>query len=431
MRPLYLVIVYICLLHLGPILNLFGLIPGGRVFPITTLGHLLVIYLALRYFTMIGRSGLTHLDLLVTAFLAWSLASFVLYFQSDNPSQLSAYAYGVHLYVMPIFGYFAVKTLSVRDQQRALSFFLWSNVCLIVVGLYLWWAKPDFYTVFLRQILFEEKEDWTDLMIYLRLQSYLGSTALGAICAVTVALAGAVGTSVWKTIAVVSVSLPAVILTYQRGGQAATALALASLIFWGKGSRTTRILIFAGSLILAAGVLIGLTMHSDAGLGYYLQRRSDFSTQMLAERSGGYTMGMVYATAFPLGIGLGGSGNAASDAGLQNWGRVVDANFMRILADLGVQGLMLFLLIIGVAIHAGLRKRKNTGLACIIAIYAIIAIGTNVFDGHLTPQLFWLIMGIADTPGEVSGQKPALALAPMDAPDLSVLQPAAQKSAPL
>jgi hypothetical protein len=429
MNPLHLVIAYVCLLHLGPLLNLFALLPGARVFPITTAGHLLMVYLTMRYFNNVRRAGLSRLDMVVTGFLVWSLASFVLYFQKDNPSEIGAYAYGVHLYVMPMFGFFAVKMLSIEQQQKALSFLLWSNMFTLVFGLYLWWARPDFYTYFLREVLFTNLEDWSDFLIYRRLQSYLGSTSLGLICAMTVALAGAVGSSAPKAIFVLGVAVPAVVLSFQRGGQVGTFLALIYLIILGRGSRALRPVILAGGIAIGAAAVVGITMQSEGGLEYYLSRKNDYNASVLEGRRG-YTVGMDYVTAFPLGVGLGGSGNAASGAGLAQWDKVVDANFMRIFADLGVEGLLMFLLILGMGVYSGLRRRKNAGLSCIIVIYAVVAIGTNVFDGHLTPQLFWLILGMADTTAKASERESIAENTPAWDPDLSAAQPSAANPSP-
>src|SRR4051812_32430394 len=110
MNPLVAMCVYIGLLHLGPILNLFSLLPGGRVFPITTLAHVLAIWLTLQYFR--SRQKSTPLQLLVIAYLVVGLASVVLYFQTNNPTDPEAYFYGVHVMALPIFGYFAIKNLS-------------------------------------------------------------------------------------------------------------------------------------------------------------------------------------------------------------------------------------------------------------------------------------------------------------------------------
>jgi hypothetical protein len=429
MNPLYLIIGYISLIHLGPLLTLASLLPHGRVYPITTTGHVLMIYLTFRYFKGVGRKGLSRLDLLVIGFLFWSLASFILFFQKDNPCDITAYFYGVHLYVMPIFGYFAVKLLSIKEQQKALRFFLWSNMFTIVLGLYLWWAKPDFYTVFLRENVFHGMEGWADWMVYARLQSYISSTTVGALCAISVALAGAIGTSPGKTIFILVASLTAAILTYQRGGQMGTLIAVAYLIAWGRGSRTTRLLILTGGILAVGVAIVALTQNSDVGLEYYLERKSDYNSSIWENRRG-YTVGIDYITAFPLGVGLGGSGNAANDAGLQQWDKVVDANFMRIFADLGVEGILLFLAMIAVGVHTGLRKRRNPGLTCILFVYAVVCLGTNVLDGHLTPQLFYLFLGMVDVPAD----RPELAIAPAaepqetDASPVAALQPATQNA---
>jgi hypothetical protein len=431
MNPLHLIIAYIALLHLGPLLNLFGMLPGARVYPITSLGHLMMMYLTLRYFVSLRWKGLSRLDMAVTAFTVWSLASFVLYFQKDNPTDIGAYMMGVHLYVMPIFGYFAIRMVSASDQLKVLRFILWSNVFLLGFGLYLWWARPAFYTIFLRDVVFSGLEGWTDWMLYLRMQSYLASTVLGVICAITVVIPGTLGLAPWKTVFVLAMAIPSVVLTYQRGGQAGTALALMYLTIWGRGSRAMRPIVLVTSLFIAGAGIVFLAERSDVGLSYYLERKNDYNSNLMEGRRG-YTVGLDYVTAFPLGVGLGGSGNAASGAGLAQWDKVVDANYMRIFADLGVQGLLMFLVILGLGVEAALRKRKDYGIACMIIIFALVAIGTNVLDGHLTPQLFWLILGMADTPeGAAAPATSGARLQPREHVSEALLQPAPQhKSEP-
>ncbi len=425
MKPLYMVIAYVVLLHFGPIANLIGLLPG-RVAPITTLGHIMMVYLTARYFLHIRRTGMSRLDLAVTAFTVWSIASFVLYFQKDNPSEITAYAYGVHLYLMPTFGYFAIKMLTARDQMKALNFILWSNVFMLAAGLYLWWARPAFYTAFLRDVVFTNLEDWSEWMIYLRMQSYLASVTVGIICAITVAMLGALGSNAWKTILVLAIVIPSVFLCYQRGGQVGTLIALAYVVVWGKGSRLIRPLILAVSFVAAAAAFLVVMESSDLGLEYYLDRREDYNTRLLEGRRG-YTVGWEYVSAFPLGVGLGGSGNAASSAGLTQWDKVVDGNFMRIFADLGVEGILMFLIVIGLSIEAAIRKRKNGGIACIIIIFCVIALGSTVWDSHLTPQLFWLILGMADTREEAPAPETIRADVPIaEPPGMPLLEPAAQ-----
>ncbi len=73
----------------------------------------------------------------------------------------------------------------------------------------------------------------------------------------------------------------------------------------------------------------------------------------------GYGAGVAYFIEFPLGVGLGGTSSAAENNGLTTRGQVVDANFMRILADLGFQGLASFLFVLIVASYAALRRNSR------------------------------------------------------------------------
>lgn len=425
MSPFSLLIAYISLLHLGPILNLMNWLPGGRVFPITTVGHVIAVFLALRHFTEHQKQGdrLTKLDLAVMAYLLWSLGSVVLFFQSGNPCNVNAYWYGLHICAAPIAGYFAMKTISSEEQNRLMSFVLWTNVAMVALGVYLWWARPDFYTAYLREIIFNGADDRADWQVYSRLQSYLGSTAVGVICALSIALTRVLQLGIIPTLLVISLCLPSAIITSQRGGIGAAIMALGYVLVAPARNRIANVIIGVGAIAIGSAFLIFVTERSEGGLDYYLQRKDEFNN-LLEGRS--YGLGMQYITSFPMGVGLGGSLGASASAGLTEWGKVVDANFMRIAADLGVQGLLLLAVVIGFAIHACWRRRRSLGLMCVIGVYVGIAVGTNVFDGHLSPQLFWLFLGMADTP-ETSHETQAAQVPDSpasDAENLGLLQPA-------
>lgn len=399
MSPFYLLVAYIGLLHLGPLLNLMGLLPGGRVFPITTLGHAIAFFLAVRSFTMRGenRKGFSKLDLAVLAFLGWSVASAILFLQTGNPSDIRAYFYGLHICVAPVAGYFAIKTISPKEQVGLMRFVLWTNVLMIALGVYLWWARPDFYSAYLREIVFNGDNDRAEWQVYARLQSYLGSTAVGVVCALSIALTRVIGLGTIPTLAVVGLCLPAVLITQQRGGIGAAVMALAYILLAPGRNRWANIAVAAGAISIGAALLVFVTERTAGGLDYYVSRKDEFHN-LFEGRS--YELGMLYLTSFPLGVGLGGTLGASASAGLSEWGKVVDANFMRIAADLGVEGFLLFVLVLGFALNACWRRRRNLGLACLVGIFIGVATGTNVLDGHLPPQLFWLILGMADTPEE-------------------------------
>jgi len=91
---------------------------------------------------------------------------------------------------------------------------------------------------------------------------------------------------------------------------------------------------------------------------------------------------------------LGATTSAADLAQANLGGQVVDANYMRILSDLGLPGLSLFLFING-AVLWSLRKKPNRfAFMAALAIYGIVALGTNVFDHYYMGHFYWLLVGI-------------------------------------
>ena len=388
-------IAYISLLHAGPILNLFGLIPGTRVFPITAVGHLLMVVVTFRRFLNSGvPRRLSILDTLVIAFALWSAASFILYYQNGNPSDIRAYFYGVHMYLLPIFGYFSIKALSRDDQSRVLQFALRAYVLLFTMGIVIWWARPEFYTSFHRNVMLGDS-DLDEWKVYARLQSYLGSTTVGLSSGVAIILAIVLPMGVITRCAILALSLVCSVLSYQRGGIIGAIMATFFFLAAPGTSRIIRTIGVSFFVFLAVLVLPFLVAESENGLTHYFSREEDFGRAF--ESRSGYPNGARYIAEFPFGVGLGGSGGAAYNAGWVGWGEVVDANFMRIAADLGIQGVLLFLLIMGFAVRSSIKTSRIPGFAVIIAIYAIICLGTNVFDGHISPHMFWIILGIADT----------------------------------
>ncbi len=390
--------IYIFLLHLGPALNLTGLLPGGRVFPITTVAHFLMAVIGLSYFAVSKskKDPMTKLDLSILVFIIWSIISVVLFLQPNNPSAIGAYFYGLHLAVFPMFGYFAIKVLPPAEQRKVIVFALWSNMFLIVLGLYLWWARPEYYTAFLREMIFNRAEDVADWVVYARLQSYLGSTVVGVLCAITITMAGLLRLNFVATLFVLAACLPAVVLSSQRGGMAGCAIALVYLLLAPRRDKFAKWGVLAAAVAVVPLFLFYITQDTAGGLNFYLSRKDDFNNMLEGRRA--YTVGFDYITAFPMGVGLGGTMNASNGAGLLQWDKVVDSNFMRICADLGIQGLLMFLVILGFGLQSAIRRNRNVGHAVLIGIYAVICTGTNVLDGHIAPQLFWMFLAIADTP---------------------------------
>jgi uncharacterized membrane protein YhaH (DUF805 family) len=111
----------------------------------------------------------------------------------------------------------------------------------------------------------------------------------------------------------------------------------------------------------------------------------------------GYGPGLWYLSRFPLGVGLGGTSSAAHTAGLVSAGEVADANFMRIAADLGVFGALLFLSILALAVMRALNSPTRWAWLTILMIHCGIMITTNIMDAYYISHAFWMLIAMMDT----------------------------------
>jgi hypothetical protein len=395
-------VIFVAMLHLSPLLNVFGIVPGGRVFYTVDTITLLPFFLALTYMIRFSASGpfkVTRLDWCVLAFLLLSVLSVVMYFQPGNPSEVAAYFYGIHHFVLPMFGYFAVKVLTSRQQRRLLLLICLLNFFAMVFGIYFFYERPENYTAYLKGIVFETTSYTEDWQIYARMQSYLGSTAVGVVAAITIVMLRLSRAGLPFMAVILPTMVTSALLSHQRGGIAGCVLGLIYVVFLERRYFVIKVV----TVIVTVPVLFyALDFFEERYTGTVerVYERSTFEMQeSFANR--GYASGLRYVAEFPLGVGLGGASSAADSAGLAGWGQVVDANFMRIVADLGIQGIILFLLIIGVAAHAAFKKQETFGWLAVLGIFCGVSLGTNTLDSHYVSHLFWIILGVIDTPDAV------------------------------
>jgi hypothetical protein len=396
----YLLVLYLVILHIAPILNLFGVLPGGKPAYIIDLATLIPIALSFRYWTASRWNHTkTVLDAAVTSYLLFSILSIVLYLQPDNPSNFLAYFYGVHYFVLPMFLYYAIKAINRSRQTKFLLILCYLNVFAFALGILLYFTRPEFYNNYLRELLYASKgELLAEWQVFGRMQSYLGSTSMGVIAAMTIILLIQIGVSFGQLILFLPILYFGVVITFQRGGIFVSSIALSYAIYKMRGS-----LIYKSMIIMVLIVLIAVGIYQLTGIeASIIERLSDkYSSSSFSEsldERRGYGPGLAYFKDFPLGVGLGGTSSGAEGAGLASRGQVVDANFMRILTDLGIVGLLLFFTVLWFAVRSAFRRENGLGWAIIIGSVCIVCIGTNTLDSYYISHSFWMLLGVIDTP---------------------------------
>jgi len=392
-----LLIGFVAGLH-GLVLNAFWSGSDGRIAGELVILSVLPLTMGAAY--LLGRLlfPMTWLDISVLAYSAWCIASIVLYLQPANPSRTGAYIYGVYNLVLPIACYFAAKSVPRRDHTYLVTALVLLNGFAIGYGLFLYFTRPAYYVAYLSSRLAQTGavEEW---QLFGRLQSYLGSTAVGYIGATSLVLITVASRQLRRLIPALAVLfIVGAALSLQRASFVGLALALIYLIFLSPQRIRFRLLTlvtFTAALIYAVA---SFATKADP-LANTVEARA--TTDMIEGVRGftqqrGYMKGLSYLSEFPIGVGIGGTSSAAESAGLLREGEVADANFMRIAADLGVPGLALFLLIVGIVLWRAWQSQHRAAWLVFLAIHFGIMLSTNVLDSFYISHGFWLVIGVID-----------------------------------
>jgi len=409
---------YVLLMHVIPIASMTGygwLIPGTVLQFI--MGAATVAFAAIYAgsATRFGGPRLSMLDLLVIAYLCLCLASFASYMKPAHPVQSKAFVYGVHHLLIPVPLFLAAKVTTHERRLQVLRLICYANVFMMLAGFVLFIARPAFYTAYLASYYRESRNLIPLDLLYIRFASYMGSTAVGLLAALTIVLAAQLRLSKIVTVVIPPLMLGGALLSQQRGGMAATFIALAYFAVSRQQTRGLKVTALAFSAaVIVAGVVVAQKNYPGL-VEYTLLRFASFG-DALGERAGSYGIGWTYVLAHPFGMGLGATSSAAFNAGLNFAEEVTDANFLRILADVGVPGFLLFALIIVGTAWRGLRARAGLAWPLAMGIYVLIALGTNVLDSFYLAHVFWILAATIDAwpslESDASEALPILALRP-------------------
>jgi hypothetical protein len=395
---------YVVAMHALMFANLFL---AGRSIPSPVLLPFAVgtLWLTVRFFAEVLRQrtpSVSPLDLAVSAYLAVSLVSLVQFVLPGNPASPRAYLYGLSLQVVPMLMYFAGRCVDAASVPRILAVLVAAQAFCALVGIPLFFTRPDFYSNYLVDRL-GYTADW---QTYARLQSYMGSTATGILSAVAIVLLANLRMAMLLRYGLALLFLLTIFLTQQRGAYVSGVLAFAYLVYRSKFS-VLQLSLAAGATV--GGVLAGLaSLGLDIALLEGIMRNRIVEDLLLGsplgERLSSWDKGLAFLAQQPLGLGLGATTSAAQDAGAHVNGQVVDAYYMRVAADLGVHGAMLFVLVLVLGALQGLGRTAVQGLVVVVAIYAFQSIGTNVLDSFFVSHAFWLLLGLAGAQGRTHAQ---------------------------
>lgn len=398
-KILIVVIIYLASINVSQALQVFinsplvSTVYAGVVFAIIT-G-----YFSVKHFHLLvvrSKGKIDKLEFIVIIFFIYSIISVILFGQTNNPASIKSYSYGFYYGIVPIFLFFSLRGLLESDKTILINRVFIFNMFMLVFGIIFFFWRPEIYTQHLAKI-FSEAGDLAEWQIYSRLQSYTGSTAVGTTGLISFIILPKVKMKNLLRAISYTIIIATILLSQQRSSIVLLAILILISLFKIKGHILHKLFLFL--FLPAFGFLLVLYLNEKimilniGVIDYMLENRLQNMNvaEMFKERSG-YFKGIKFFLEYPFGLGLGATLSASETAGFHINGQVVDANYMRILADLGFPGLAIFMSLLINAIKKAYNKNKE--ILLIILVFSLQALGTNVFDTYYSIHLFWIFLAL-------------------------------------
>jgi hypothetical protein len=235
----------------------------------------------------------------------------------------------------------------------------------------------------------EQLEAW---QVYARLQGALGSTVMGSICAISILMLIPAGFGGLKKFVFALIFAIVALLSFQRS--AILAVFLASVALWASVVNWKSAFTGIIALIALSMPLFFVMQIENAEFSRLVDRVVEaWQTLSFADRPTYQLIGRHLAD-YPFGMGLGATTSAADSAGLNPGGQMVDANHMRLLADLGPLGLAIFLLTVLLALCRSAGRRSTLWLGGVVFVLNLQALVTNLLDSFYISHLYWMALGM-------------------------------------
>jgi hypothetical protein len=295
--------------------------------------------------------------------------------------------------------------IQVRDQVQKRLAILFGAV--YALGLCLHFIRPGFFNAFIaRTFLSEIGTGYIDF--YPRMTIYWNSMIVGVLGVaffwITI-YAREIKPGLKWTLGLIF--LASILFSTQRGAWAALGVSTLIYLFLNFSLRKMLFLVGGVGVVSVLGtVLLNLfAEESSYGMVVDLLNRFDNIEEAFSERKYQFDNFIYIITHYPFGVGLGLLSHKAADLGLVL--TTPDGNYYRIFGELGVFGVMAFvMLMISTLFRAFVWRMHVVFIVCIV--YILQALGTNVFDLYAAGFLFWFLVGWVGGTAECKIQSKAL-----------------------
>lgn len=337
-------------------------------------------------------------------YLFSSLISMVAYMWNDRP--LIIYVQALSFNFIPSLLYFIGRNIAEDSKAKQWALHTLNAFCfMMAIGTIAYLAFPGFYYQYLGQSI----ESFAYGLGDYRYGSFISSLALGSVSSISIVVYFYIFEELkkWQRISYLPLIILNVVMCMQRSAWIVAVIALFCSVFYKfKSNRKLRIRIIGflfGLIIIISLIWLGrASIFTSAQLEYFENRLEVVNiASMFGSRNSQWEAAWKVFLKNPLtGLGLGSCGQKAAPYGLAV---VTDGNHLRILAEIGIIGFLMFCYINIRAIWRS-YKRKQFYFSLAIILYNMAAIGSPIFDQYYASFAYWIILGCASGTAPLRGE---------------------------
>lgn len=328
------------------------------------------------------KKNVLVIDVFVMFYVIYCLCTVFSYFA--NNMSIIVFVKAASNSLLPLIFYWSAK----RGVHTIYKAFWWGNGLCCTMGIALLIVMPTWYFLYCQEYGYS----------FTRLSSCVGSTAIGSMCAIAVVIAVQImySTNGKKGKLQYIVSILFAFASMQRSAWIVVILTLVLAhvyIFFKWRCIAWRYLVIEGVALVIAVVLLKEQIISMV---------MRWIAEHQAAANAGYSTGMFSSRTDTWGKALQDSnilfGNGYGTAGHKAIGYtdsiVADGSWICLLCEIGIVGMLLFVIILFYVIVKGIKNLKSLFMPLgIIVCILLQAIGSNLFEYQLIMPIFWYAIG--------------------------------------
>ena len=330
----------------------------------------------------------TYLDLIVSFYITYNTISILWFLWTGLPVDVFIMEYSNS--ILPIICFYFIGRIDREDT----SFYKITWYALIIgfsIGFYYQIALPENYREFMAKM--DNSGETNPLAFISAFRSLFGVTATGSLSAIGLLMSFAIilMSKVKKGKIGFFICFVTLIFSFRRSALYVCLFAILwinYLSFFKFKTSKWRLLFFEICMVFLSISLISIF---DPSFFKSLTSRFSDLSNALKERNSNWIEGLSHASNLVVGDGL---GRFSHKAAQYTDDILPDGNYFRIIAELGVFGILIFIAIIFVSLKKGLAKLADNYLEIgIIIMLCMQAVGSDIFSFQLLAPIFWYSIG--------------------------------------